>query len=134
MAGAKRVQDLIAWQLLYQLSVEVWRATEAQPTRIDYRYRDQVRDASDSAQRNIAEGFARYNPGEFARFLDIARASAQETRVLLEKGRAVGYLSEARFSELDRLAIRGLVAVAHLQRYLRSASAKRNAERHRHGR
>jgi hypothetical protein len=33
-----------------------------------------------SAPRNIAEGFGRYDPREFARYLRIARASLMETR------------------------------------------------------
>ena len=41
--------------------------------------------------RNVAEGFGRYNPIEFARFLDIARASILETQALLRKGLDVGY-------------------------------------------
>ena len=115
---------------MYDLSVRVWRATDAQPSFArEVKFRDQIRDASDSIHRNIAEGFGRYNPGEFARFLDIARASAEETRALLKKSRAVGHLTEQSFYELDRIAIRGFVALARLQRYLRSEEAKRNAKR-----
>ena len=133
MAGASRFQDLVVWQLTYELSVRIWRATEGPPGVKDVRFRDQIRDASDSIHRNIAEGFGRYNPGEFARFLDIARGSAEETRALLNKGRAVGYLTEQSFNELDRIAIRGFVAMARLQRYLRSEEAKRSAKRIRNG-
>ena len=132
MVVANRVQELIAWQRMYELSVKVWRATDSEAGARDFKFRDQIRDASDSAHRNIAEGFARYNPGEFARFLDVARASAQETRVLLDKGRSIGYLTEQEFTDLDRIAIRGLTAVARLQRYLRSNEAKRNAQRNRY--
>ena len=133
MAGATRFQDFVAWQLMYELSVRIWRATDGPSGARDVRFRDQIRDASDSIHRNIAEGFGRYNPGDFARFLDIARASAEETRALLKKGRAVGYLTEQSFNELDRIAIRGFVAMARLQRYLRSEEAKRNAKRIRNG-
>ncbi len=95
----------------------------------DFRFRDQIRDASDSAARNVAEGFGRYGPAQFAHFLDIARGSAQETRALLQKGRAIGYWTPDEFDRLDALAIRGIQAVAKLQRYLRSPQAKRNAKR-----
>ena len=134
MAVAKRVEELIAWQRMYELSVEIWHATETGASARDFKHRDQIRDASDSAQRNIAEGFARYNPGEFVRFLDVARASGQETRVLLKKARATGYLTERQFGDFDRLAIRGLVAMARLQRYLRSPEGKRKAQRNRYRR
>ena len=114
---------------MYDLSVRIWRATDEPAIARDEKFRNQIRDASDSIHRNIAEGFGRYNPGEFARFLDIARASAAETRALLKKGRAVGHFTDKSFNELDRIAIRGFVAMARLQRYLRSEEAKRNARR-----
>jgi four helix bundle protein len=128
MAGARRFEDLIAWQRMYELSIEVWKATDRPPASRDFQFRDQIRDASDSAQRNIAEGFARFNPAQFVHFLDIARASAIETKALLKKGLAVGYWQPSEFERLDVLADRGLQAVAKFQRYLRSQQAKRNAE------
>jgi four helix bundle protein len=129
---ADRFEDLITWQLLYRLSVDVWKLTRTGDASRDFDYRDQIREASDSAHRNVAEGFARYNPGEFLRFLDVARASAQETRALLQKGRDVRYLTDDDFTRLDTLARRGLQALARFQRYLRTSEAKRNAERQRH--
>ena len=93
---------------MYELSLEVWKFTGEQSVRRNFKYCDQIRDSSDSAHRNVAEGFGRYNPPEFARFLDISRGSAEETR--------------------------GLQALAKLQRYLRSPEAKRNAQRWRHRR
>ena len=100
----------------------------------DFRFRDQIRDASDSAERNIAEGFGRYNPRQFVQFLDVSRASALETQTLLKKGLAVGYLTTEEWARLDSLATRGIQAVAKFQRYLRSSQAKRNAERQRYRR
>jgi len=51
---------------------------------------------------------------------------AQETRALLRKGRDVGYWTADEFDQLA-LAVRGIQAVAKLQRYLRSPQAARNA-------
>ena len=112
-----------------ELSIEIWKATGRPPVSQDFKFRDQIRDASDSAQRNIAEGFGRFSPAQFVQFLDIARGSAQETKTLLKKGLAVGYWQQEEFDRLDSLANRGLQAVAKLQRYLRSPDAKRNAAR-----
>ena len=131
MPGVEKFEDLLTWQLMFELSVEVWKVTGTPPSARDFRYRDQIRDSSDSAQRNVAEGFGRYNPSEFLRFLDIVKASADETRALLKKGHAVQYLSDERFAHLDKLSVRGLQALARLRRYLRTPEAKRNAERHR---
>jgi four helix bundle protein len=134
MFGVERFEDLVTWQRMYELSLEVWRFTDHPPAGKDFDYRNEIRDASDSAHRNVAEGFGRYNPAEFARFLDISRASALETQALLRKGAAVGYLTEEERARLDGLAVRGLNALAKLQRYLRSPEARRNAERRRHQR
>jgi four helix bundle protein len=132
---ARRFDELLAWQVVHELSVEVWKAAARGPVLHDFKFSSQIRDASDSPGRNIAEGFGRFNPTEFARFLDIARGSALETQSLLRKGLAIGYFSTPDFERLDNLASRGLQSIAKLQRYLHSTEAKRNAQRvrqHRH--
>jgi four helix bundle protein len=134
MATAERFQELLAWQLMYSLSVEVWRATTKAPASYDFEFRNQIRDSSDSAHRNIAEGFGRFDPPQFLNFLNISRASAEETRSLLKKGVAVGHLTNEEYARLDRLAVRGLQAVARFQWYLRTPQAKLNAQRARHTR
>ena len=125
----RRFEDLVAWQRMHQLSIEVWKATDQPPVSRDFKFCDQIRDASESAERNVAEGFGRFSPPQFAHLLDIARASAMETKTLLIKGLDVGYWSEDEFDRLTGLADRGIQAVAKLQRYLRSPRAKRNARR-----
>jgi four helix bundle protein len=127
MHGVRRFEDLVTWQRMFEMSVEVAKFADRPPASRDFKYRDQIKDASDSAQRNVAEGFARYEPAQFLVFLNTARASVAETRALLQKGIAVGYLSDAEYQRLDTLAIRGAQALAKLQRYLRTEAAKRNA-------
>src|SRR5678815_1405486 len=90
--GVRRFEDLVAWQLAHQLSLEVFAATETGPVSRDFRFREQVRDSAASAGRNIAEGFGRFPPGDFARFLRYARASLMETRNSLIEARDRGYL------------------------------------------
>jgi four helix bundle protein len=128
MPGVDRFEDLISWQRMHDLNIEVWRATETRRASRDFDFKNEIRDAVDSAERNIAEGFGRFTPPQFANFLDVSRASALEARTLLRKGLEVGYWKQADFERLDSLAIRGLQAVAKLQRYLRSPVAKRNAQ------
>jgi four helix bundle protein len=129
MAVANRFEELLSWQRMHELNVEVFRATDHGPASRDFDFRNEIRDAADSAERNVAEGFGRYNPPVFANFLDYSRASACETRGLLRKGLVAGYFDEDEFERLDSLARRGLQAVAKFQRYLRSPAAKRNATR-----
>src|SRR5689334_8753084 len=120
---AERFEDLLSWQLMHQLNVGVIKATDVGPASRDFDFRSEIRDAADSAERNVAEGFARYHPAVFATFLDYSRGSGSETRGLLKKGLASGYFSQQQFDQLDNLAIRGLQAVAKFQRYLRSPAA-----------
>ena len=108
--SAERFEDLLTWRLMFKLSCEVRRFTDNVPASRDFKHRDQIRDSSDSAHRNVAEGFGRYNPGEFVRFLDVSRGSAEETRALLKTAQAAGFLSDEEFAALDSLAIRGLQA------------------------
>jgi four helix bundle protein len=132
MPVAERFEELLTWRLMYELSLGVWMFTREPHVAGHFKYCNQIRDASDSAHRNVAEGFGRYNPTEFARFLDVVRGSAEETRALLQTARDQQFISDERFAELDRLAVRGLQATARFQRYLRSPAAKRNAARWRH--
>ena len=53
MRGVNRFQDLIVWQLADELRREVFAATEAGKAARDFKYRDQIRDASSSAARNM---------------------------------------------------------------------------------
>ena len=107
--GVRDFRDLVAWQLAYELRCEVFAVTATGGAARDFKFRDQIRDASASAPRNIAEGFGRFGPREFARFLAIARASLIETRHHLIDGRDRGYIDSAaadRLSNLARAAIK----------------------------
>ena len=84
------------------------------PASKDFKYRDQIRDSSASAPRNIAEGFGRFRPAEFARFLECARGSLVETQNHLIDGRDRGYLGEALYSRLFNLARSALKATTNL--------------------
>jgi four helix bundle protein len=125
MRGVNRFQDLIVWQLADELRREVFAATEAGKAARDFKYRDQIRDASSSAARNTAEGFGRFNPGEFGHFLDYARASLNETQDSLVEGRDRKYLDESQFDRMWALSRRALAANAGLMRYLKDCAAKR---------
>ena len=100
---ARRFQDLLAWQLSYELKCEVVAFTATGPAAKDFRYRDQIRASSASAPSNISEGFGRFRPGDFARFLEFARGSLMETQNHLIDGRDRGYLDVALYSRLLHL-------------------------------
>ena len=102
--GVRDFRELVAWQLSYELKCEVFAFTAKAPASRDFKYCDQIRASSSSAPANIAEGFGRFRPREFARFLEIARASLVETRNHLIDGRDRGYLDAPLYSRLCNLA------------------------------
>ena len=124
-----RYQEFKAWQLAAQLNRKVFLMTSTPPAWNDFKFRNNIRDAADSAQRNFPEGFGRFAPGDFAHFLDHSRASLLETANELGVGLDRGYFTEADFNEAHALAIRTLKALAGLQKYLRSPRARLNAQR-----
>ncbi len=78
-------RQLVAWKLAQALDDEVRAFTATGPASRDFKFRDQIHDSSGSAPSNIAEGFGRFRPREFADFLRIARGSLVETQQHLEK-------------------------------------------------
>ena len=116
--GVSRFEDLDVWQLAHALDEEVCAFTATGPASRDFSYRDQIRDSARSATSNIAEGFGRYYPKEFLRFLRIACGSLNETRNHLHEGRDRGYLEASRHQALVKLSMRAIKANERLQTYL----------------
>ena len=121
---ARRFEDLVVWQLSVALRRLVYRFTRAGPAARDLLFRDQIRDAAASAPRNIAEGFKRFDPPEFANFLKIALASLTETQNHLLHGREEKYFTDDEFTEAWRLNCRALKAGNRLHDYLRRCPRK----------
>jgi four helix bundle protein len=90
--AVRRFEDLIVWQLASQLQQEVFAFTAIGAAWRDIKYREQIRDSSASATRNTAEGFGRFRPRDFARFLEIAHGSLDETKNHLHDGHRRKYL------------------------------------------
>jgi four helix bundle protein len=124
-----RYEDFKAWQLTHALNALVFDMTSKPPASHDFKFRDNLRDAADSAERNFPEGFGKFAPSEFAHFLDHSRASLLETRNELLVGLERGYFTEKDTLAAASLAQRALGALSGLQRYLRSPRAKENARR-----
>jgi four helix bundle protein len=121
--GVRRFEDLVAWQLAYQLQEEVFAFTALACASRDVSYCTQIRESARSATSNIAEGFGRYYPKEFARFLRIAGSSLHETKNHLHDGNNRHYLSDSEHDRLVRLALRALKANTRLIAYLLMAKA-----------
>ena len=126
---AKTYRELVAWQLAFELRQDVITLTKTGPATQDRRFCDQLNDSSRSVASNIAEGFGRYSPADFARFLSIARGSLDETENHLRDGVASSYFPAAVVGPLILKGARCRSALTALQVYLRSPAAKKQAAR-----
>ena len=93
MATIKNYRDLEVWQLSMDFVEAIYKALKTFPPEERYGICDQIRRAAVSVPSNIAEGFGRDTPKEFAHFLSIARGSLYETMTQLEIASRLGYLS-----------------------------------------
>ena len=99
-----RIDDfrkLIVWQLANELRHEILAFTDTGPASRDFKYRDQIRDAIASACRNTSEGFDRFRPAEFARFLEFARGSLGEVQDCLIDGHDRKYMDGECFDNFE---------------------------------
>ena len=117
--GAKRFQDLIAWQLGRELRKFVTTAIRQPPLSRDAALCDQLRQAARSVTGNVAEGFPCPSHAEFARFLDMAARSVREIEDRLIEAVDGELLTEAAAAPGFNLAKRTSVAIARLAAYLR---------------
>jgi four helix bundle protein len=115
----RRYHDLACYQLSNDLKLRVYAFTGKGPASRDIKFCDQCRASARSAPANIAEGFGRFQPADFARFLLIARASLIETQSHVNDGFDLGYVTDSERIELLALANRAIGAVTNLALYLK---------------
>jgi len=121
--GAKRYTDLIVWQIARELADRITRLTLGAGFQREFDIVRQLRRSANSVCANIAEGFGRFSPADFARFLRIARGSAMEVQEHLHELEVRQLISEADARELGILCRRVLGAITPLIRYLDKAKA-----------
>jgi four helix bundle protein len=126
--SAKRYEDLEAWQIADELKREVYALTETGPAAKDFKFRDQIRDSAASNSKNISEGFGRFRPAPFARFMEFAVSSAMETKDSLKDGVDRGYFTPERVAPAQKLAERSIQCSTKLIVYLKDR-ARRNKKR-----
>jgi len=118
--GAHRIEQLVAWQLADAFKQEVYRLLRESPeANKDLRFKDQLRTSAASGAMNIAEGFYRYRPREFARFLSIALASLGEAALWLKDGIDRGHFAASNCEQAFQLARRCRIATLKLRQSLK---------------
>jgi four helix bundle protein len=127
--GAKNYREMRVWESARAFKKSIYDLVDAKEFAKEVRLRDQLREAASSAASQIGEGYGRFEPGDHARYLKMARASLIECQ---------NHLIDA----VDRKAITETVRHAHDGRivgilreldpligYLQSPEAKENVER-----
>jgi four helix bundle protein len=96
----EKFTDLTVWQKAHEVTLRVYRVTEAFPDRERFGIVAQIRRSAASVPANIAEGFGRRTTRELLRSLQIARGEAEETRYFSILSRDLGYLKQDDFNRL----------------------------------
>ena len=93
------------WKKSHIFALEIYEFTKDFPKDEIYGLRSQLRRAAYSIPTNIAEGAGRNGDKQFARFIDIAFASASESEYLLILNRDLKNLSHERYEILSKKVI-----------------------------
>lgn len=96
----EKFTDLTVWQKAHEVTLLVYRVTEAFPDRERFGIVAQIRRSAASVPANIAEGFGRRTTRELLRSLQIARGETEETRYFSILSRDLGYLKQDDFNRL----------------------------------
>jgi four helix bundle protein len=115
--GVTDFRDLVSWHLADELRREVIAFTEKNAVARDFKFCNQIRDASSSACRNTSEGFGRFRPAENARFLEFAHASLSEVQDGLIEAREKKYIDDQLHDRLWTLSRRALGANTNYRKY-----------------
>jgi four helix bundle protein len=122
-------RELRAWQTTYAFKLAVYRLIATGPLSQDERLSKQLREAAASAASHVCEGFGRFDPVDFARFVKMGRASLMECRNHLQDAVDRGHITDDLRQEHEAKAQEALKEMGGLLDYLQSPEAKHNAER-----
>lgn len=125
MSIIRNFDDLVVWQKARHLARAVYVVSQQGQLKQDYSLARQMQRAAVSIMSNIAEGHERANPGDFHRFLAIAKGSCAELRSQLTLTHDIGYISESEHSQLQSAAVEVSKMLGAL---MVSVKAKRSAK------
>jgi len=96
-------RNLAVWQRSIDLTIAVYKLTSNFPDSERYGLTNQLRRASVSVARNIAEGYGRATRGEYIQFLGHARGSNSEVETQIVISKALGFGSEEMLKSTEDL-------------------------------
>ena len=101
-------KELDVWQRSRQLVAEIYQMTEHFPPKEQFGLVSQMRRSAISLPANIAEGYGRRNPADFARFLRIAKGSLNELETLCILAEDLGFANDLEdlYENMNRLGMK----------------------------
>jgi four helix bundle protein len=96
----KSYRDLEVWKKSMRLAKRIYQITQRFPSEERFGLTNQLGRAAVSVPSNLAEGHARFAPGEFSRFLSIAMGSVAELETQIILSSDLGYINSEVTQEL----------------------------------
>lgn len=118
MSVEKPHKRLVAWQKTMELVVAIYETAKSFPKEEIYGLTSQMKRAAVSAPSNIAEGAAGRSNDQFKNFLSIAIGSLNELNTQIEIAFRVGYVSQQKSDDLQKLLDECLAVTYGLKRSL----------------
>ena len=118
----RTVEKLEVAQRAHVLTLEIYRVTTGFPSDERFGLVAQLRRAASAIGANIADGDGGNSNREFARFLEIAKASANEVAYHVYLARDLGYLDEDTYQAISSEASVIRAMLVKLIRRLRQSS------------
>lgn len=115
---------LVTWEKAHELVLAIYQATSAFPHDERFGITAQTRRSAASIPANIAEGAGRRTDADFARFVDIALGSANETEYHLILARDLGITDTETHNRLS-------LQLAEMRKMLTSLARRLRADSHR---
>lgn len=98
---AKGFRTLHAWQMAYELTLDIYKITKKFPKEEIYSLTSQLQRAAGSVPANIAEGYERNHKKEYLQFLFIAKGSLGEIETYLMLALDLHYMTQAEYDTID---------------------------------
>jgi len=119
---AIRFEDLDIWKQSREFCKDIYRITNYELFRKEFRFREQMRASSGSIMDNIAEGFERNGNKEFMYFLYISKGSCGETRSQLHRSLDNSYISNEEFDVIYNKALQLSKSISNFIQYLKDSN------------